>query len=287
MKEVVRFLRKIVTSISPVLSNKIMYRVKMKKKLNLKNPKTFNEKINWLKIYDYPYNETVIKCADKYLVRDYMTERGYSDYLVNLIGVWDSPDVINFNELPDKFVLKCNHGSKYNIICFDKSKLDINNVVKKLNDWMKEDFGKVSCEYHYSKIPKKIICEEYLDNDLKDLQVWCSYGKILFIVYINSPHGINEKKTFDENWNEVDFVTSLPIIKDKVKKPEKLDDIILMAKDISKEFVFLRLDFYILNNNIVKFSEMTFSPASGFIQWKPSKYDKIVGNTIDLSKKTY
>ena len=130
MKEVVRFLRKIVTSISPVLSNKIMYRVKMKKKLNLKNPKTFNEKINWLKIYDYPYNETVIKCADKYLVRDYLREKKLSKYLVNLFGVWDSPDEINFDALPNKFVLKCNHGCGYNIICTDKLYLDIDLTKK-------------------------------------------------------------------------------------------------------------------------------------------------------------
>ena len=285
MKKIIRFFRKICTIISPVLSNKIMYRVRMKKKLKLKNPRTFNEKINWLKIYNYPYDETIIKCADKYLVRDYISEKGYSDYLVKLIDSWDKTSDIDWNKIPKQFVIKCNHGSKYNIICTDKNKLNIHDTTKKLDCWMKEDFGMVAGEYHYSKIPKRIICEEYLGKYLKDLQVWCSYGKILFIVYINSPHGINEKKTFDEKWNEVDFVTSLPKIKDNVKKPEKLNEIISMAKDISKDFVFLRLDFYILENNDVKFSEMTFSPASGFIQWNPSKYDEILGEKIDLNKK--
>lgn len=284
MKRIIRFLRKLLTSINPILSNRIMYHHLTGKKLNFKNPITFNDKINWLKFYQYPNNETVIKCTDKYLVREYLKKKQMDKYIVKLIDKWDKVSDIDWGILPNKYVLKCNHGSKYNIICDDKSKLDIKKAEKKLKHWMNEDFGKTSCEPHYSKIKRKIICEEYLGDNLVDLQVWCSYGKILFIVYINSPHGVNEKKTFDENWNELDFVTSLPKIKGKQKKPKRLEEVICISKKLSKEFVFLRMDFYILKNGDIKISEMSFSPASGFIKWNPSSADIELGKKLNIEK---
>ena len=285
MKNIIRIFRKLFTHFNPVLSNKIMYRIQTGKHLNLKKPTTFNEKINWLKIYKYPYSADIIRCADKYEVRKYMKNMHFDKYLVPLIGSWDNVSEIDFEALPDKFVLKCNHGSKYNIVCNNKNSLNYEETKKKLNAWMKEDFGKVSGELHYSKIKRKIICEEFMGNNLIDLQVWCTYGKVLFIVYINSPHGINEKATFDENWNRLSFVTSLPEINKKIKKPNRLKEIVKISKAISKDKTFLRLDFYILGDGSVKFSEMTFSPASGFVKWNPSKYDYIIGNMIEIEEK--
>lgn len=280
--ELVRTLRKIATKINPVLSNKIMYKKLMKKKLNLSNPTLFNEKINWLKIYNYPSNNFVIKCTDKVKLHDFLKEKKLTEYEVEVIDIWNNADEIDWGKLPNKFVLKCNHGSRYNIVCNDKSKLDENVVKNKLKKWMKEDFGLVSGELHYSKIEKKIICEKYLGENLIDCQIWATNGKILFISYINEPHGKNAKISYSENWEKLNFVTSLPKYENDVKKPKRLDEMIKITKSLSKNIPFLRMDFYILNDETIKISEMTFSSSSGFIFWDPHEINEELGKKIDL-----
>ena len=156
MKNIIRILRKCVSRISPVFSNKIMYRVRMHKKLNIKNPK--------------------IKCTDKYLVREYIREKGY-DYLLNdLYFSCNSVDEIKWENLPQKFVLKCNHGAGYNILCNDKNVFDYKAAKVKLNRWINEDFGLVSVEPHYSKIKRKIICEKFLEDEIKDYKFFVLMG---------------------------------------------------------------------------------------------------------------
>ena len=122
-------IRGLCIKVAPKLMSKRLYKQRLNKKLNLKNPQTFNEKIQWLKLYYCPNNPLVIQCADKYLAREYIKERGYGQYLNKLIGVWDSVDEIDWDRLPEKFAIKCNHGCGYNIICDDKSKLDISEAV--------------------------------------------------------------------------------------------------------------------------------------------------------------
>ena len=285
MKEILRLIRKIFTKINPVLSNEIMCKSLTHKKLNLKNPKTFNDKINWLKIYDYPNNYDVINCTDKFKIHNFLNEKGLNKYNVKLINSWESASMIDWNSLPEQFVLKCNHGSKYNIICKSKENLDKERTIKKLNKWMKEDYGLVCGELHYSKIKRRIICEEYLGDNIKDFQVWCTYGKILFVVYINNPHGENTKITYDENWNKLDFVTSLPRIESEIEKPRNFEKIIEISKKLSENFAFLRMDFYLVGNDKFYISEMTFSPASGFVQWSPAEMDYKIGDLIDIKSK--
>lgn len=277
-------IREVITKISPVISSKLRYYYIFHEKLNIKKPKTFNEKINWLKINRYPYDNTVIQCTDKYLVREYLKNQGYDQYNVKILGAWDSTEKIEWDKLPQQFVLKCNHGSQYNIICKDKSKIDQNECMKKLKKWLKEDFGLISGELHYSKISRKIICEEYLGDDLVDFQVWCSYGKILFESYIKSPHGENCKMSFDTEWNKMDFVTSLPQLTEIPSKPIKLKEIKEISQKISKDFPFLRLDFYILNDGNIKISELTFSPSSGFVKWNPKEYNECIGELINIKE---
>lgn len=275
--------RKIIAKINPVILNKLMYRVLLKKRMNLKQPTTFNEKINWLKMYVYPKDKIYSDYADKYKLHLILKQLKLSKYSVKLLGAWNNPKNIDWDKLPTQFVLKCNHGSKYNIICKDKYTFDKEAAIKKLSKWFKEDFGLVSGELHYSNINRKIICEEFLGDNLKDFQIWCSHGQILFTVYIDSPHGVNRKVTYDENWNRLNFVTSLPKIEQEIPKPKKFNEMIKIAKMVSKKFVFLRLDFYIMNNNDVKISEMTFSPASGFVSWNPEKMDIEIGKRINLN----
>ncbi len=282
-KKLIRFMRKLVSRINIKVSNKVMYKQLLGKKLDLKNPQTFNEKINWLKIYKYPNIDVIAKCADKYLVRDYLKKISMDKYLVRLIGVYKNVDEINWEKLPQKFVLKCNHGSGYNIICTNKKEFEKARAEKQLKKWLKEDFGMVSGEKHYSKIDRRIICEEYLGENLTDIQFWCSYGKVLFVSYIKNPHGDNEKATFDENWNKLRFVTSLPILHGKIERPQRFEEMLSVARKISKPYIFLRVDFYILSSGDIKLSELTFTPASGFVNWNPSNMDYEIGKLIDLN----
>lgn len=141
-----------------------------------------------------------------------------------------------------------------------------------------------SFEMQYEFIKPKILCEEYLGDNLIDLQAWCSNGIILFFSYIHSPHGKNKKATFDENWDKLDFYTSKPIYEGKVEKPKELLAIKKIAKKVSKNNKFVRVDFYITNDNRVLISEFTFTPASGVISWYPKEINKVLGDKINLFK---
>lgn len=136
--------RKVLSSISPIYATKLFYKKMFNKPLNLKNPKTLNEKIQWLKLNTYKDNPLITQCADKYLVRDYVASKGCREILNELINVWDSVEEIDWNDLPNKFVLKLNHGSGYNIVCDNLKKLDLSKTKKQLKTWLKEDFWKLA-----------------------------------------------------------------------------------------------------------------------------------------------
>ena len=285
--KIIRTLRKIVTSINPVLSDKIMFKKQMKYNLNLKNPTTFNEKINYLKLYVYPNDDLIIKCADKYEVRNYLKTKNLEKYLVELIGCWDNVEDINWKELPNKFVLKCNHGCAYNIICNDKNNLDINEVKSKLNKWMKEDFGKVSAERHYSKIPKKIICEKFLEDEIKDYKFFCFNGKPEFFYISKNIDGdfhnmvadffyLDGKKAEFGRKDHAHF-------NEDIKLPDNLNEMIEVAKKLSENFDFVRVDLFNVNSKIY-FSELTFSPCAGFMPIYPDEYDEKLGNLLVINK---
>ena len=258
------------------------YYKKTKEKLNLTNPKNFNQKIQWLKLYDNTPEKQIL--ADKYLMREWIEKNVDKKYLVNLIGVWNDYDEINFEKLPSKFVLKCNHGSGFNYIVNDKSCVDRKDMRNKFKKWVKKNYAFMNgFELQYKNIPPRIMCEEHLGDNLIDLQVWCSHDEIMFITYIKSPHGINEKASYNENWVRLDFVTSKPILKVDVEKPKCLDEIIVVAKKIAKDFKFSRIDFYILNDGTIKISEITFTPASGIVDWTPSTVNYEVGKMIKIN----
>lgn len=282
---IIRRLRKLFSSVSPLLSNKIMYRFKMKKKLNIKNPKTFNEKINYMKLYIYPSNKTIINCTDKYKVREYITSKGYKDSLNELYGVYDSVDEINWNDLPNSFVLKCNHGAGYNIICPDKKKLDYDDARKKLKKWLKEDFGKVSAEPHYSKINRKIICEKFLEDEIKDYKFYCFKGEPVFFYISQAPNGSFKNlkvKFFFTNGKEADFKRNdHEEMTGEIVLPKELEKMEEMARVLSSDFEFVRVDLFNVKGKVY-FSELTFSPCSGFMPFSPSTCDLKYGNLIDI-----
>ena len=254
--------------------------------LDLKNPKTFNEKIQWLKLYDSTPIKT--RLADKYLVRDWIKEKIGERYLIPLLGVWDNFDEIEFDKLPDKFVLKCNHGSGYNIIVTDKSKLNIEETRKKINKWMDEDFAYVAgLELHYSAIPRKIIAEKYIDTALSsiELQAWCFNGLVKFISYETIKDTENPKRCVLYNdWKLTNFKISPNHYRDFEyipQVPNCYEEFIDIAKKLANKFYHVRVDFIIYNNKLL-FRELTFTSGSGLSKFEPKKAAYIVGNMLKL-----
>ena len=258
----------------------------LKKKLNLKNPQTFNEKIQWCKLYYYPRSKRVVTCADKYAVREYIKRKGYGETLTPLLGVWDNANDIEWNKLPDQFVLKCNHGCAYNIVVPDKRKLDKAKATKQLNDWLKEDFGAFNIELHYSKIkPHKVICEEFLGESITDYKFFCFNGEPKYIYVSNDL--IHDRQA------QIGFFyldgTKMPLTRDdytdipEVKLPPFFDEMTQMAKKLSQDFPFVRVDFFIANGRYY-FAELTFTPGAGMMPFNPEKYDLEWGKMLDISE---
>jgi hypothetical protein len=254
------------------------------KPLNLENPQTYNEKIQWLKLYDSTPIKT--RLADKYLVRDWVKERIGEKYLIPLLGVWDKFDDIDFERLPDKFVLKANHGSGWNIIVKDKSTFEKAAAKGKFSIWLNTNFAFVNgLELHYKGITPKIIAEPYLENDngdLYDYKVLCFNGEPYYVL-VDSDRQTNHKRNiYDLEWNLQpfrDYPNSGP-----KNKPNNLDEMIFLAKTLSKCFVLVRVDFYVLNDGSLKFGELTFTPCSGQSRWNLPEYDLVLGQMITLPK---
>lgn len=286
-KESLRVARKIVSKMHIILSTKIMYRAYMHKKLNLDSPITYNEKLCWLKLFYYPKNPTIIQCADKYRVRDYIRQKGYEDLLVPLCGVWDSVREIDWKALPDQFVLKCNHGSAYNIICNDKSSFDEKTAEKKLRKWMKEDFSLVTGEPHYHSIPRKIICESFIGEEIIDYKFFCFHGIPKFYYVAEVPDGDFHKMRCSfvyTDGKKAEFcrrdhkqLKVLPAI------PENLSEMLEIAENLSKDFIFVRVDLMLVKNRLY-FSELTFTPSAGIMPLEPEGTDEKIGEWLDLTR---
>ncbi len=257
--------------------------------LNLDNPKTFNEKIQWLKLYDSTPIKT--RLADKYLVRDWVKEKIGEEYLIPLLGVYDKFDDIDFAKLPKQFVIKCNHGSGYNIIVKDKSKLDLPDAKAKIDKWMNENFAfRVGFELHYRDIEPKIIIEKYIDEigtALYDYRFFCCNGKVRQIwldIYSGTPN--HKRKIYDKNWNELSITVKWPRLETEVEKPCNLNKMIELAEKMSTDFAFVRVDFYDIKNKIY-FGEMTFTSMSGTGDFEPAIEGLKLGKLIKLPKLAY
>lgn len=268
------------------IMTKIYYYIILKEKCNLKEPKSFNEKICWLKLNNYNENELVIQCSDKYLVRDYVKERIDEKYLIPLINIWNDVEEIDFSQLPNRFMLKCNHGCAYNILVNNKSELNINEVKKKLKKWMKEDFSLFNAEPQYSHIPRKIICEKHMGNQLVDYKFFCFNGHAKFF-YVSKgllldgdavamKHYMCDGSPAPfqrEQYEECDFTIS-----------NRKDEMLELAEKLAKPFEFVRVDFLLVDEKVY-FSELTFTPGSGYNIFKPKEYLDKLGDELNLMKK--
>ena len=266
---------------------KIEYKMKIGKKLNLKTPITFNEKIQWLKLNDR--NPLYTKMADKYAVREYIKEKIGEKYLVPLYGIWNNVDEIPFNNLPKEFVLKCTHDSGSVILCQDKNNLDINKAKKKLKDRLKKNSFWYGREWVYKDIKPKIIAEKYLKDEkntyLPVYKFFCFNGEPKIIQSIQNDKQNNETiDYFDIRWNLLNIKQRFPNSEKPFQKPQELNEMLEIAKKLSKDLIFLRVDLYIVNKRIY-FSENTFYPDAGYSVFEPEEWDKKLGNWINLINK--
>lgn len=263
----------------------VVYEFRMNKKLNLENPKTFNEKLQWLKLYDR--NPEYTKMVDKYEVKKYVSEIIGEEHIIPTIGVYDKFDEINFGELPRQFVMKCTHDSGSTIVCKDKSELDIKRTKTIINKRLKNNYFYSCREWAYKNVFPRILVEDYIGENLTDYRIYCFNGEPKYIyMYISKNEDITKPEPetcniYDTNWNLQNFKQKSPQSKIEYKKPEKLDEMIEMAKKLSYGIKFLRVDFYIVNNNVL-FGELTFFPGGGFSKFYPNDADLKLGNLLNI-----
>ena len=263
----------------------IKYRVEFKKKLNLHSPCTFNEKLQWLKLYDR--NPEYTKMVDKYEAKRYVADIIGQEFIIPTLGVYDKFDEIDFDKLPEQFVIKCTHDSGGIIICKDKSKLDIKKAKNKINRSLKTNYYYAGREWPYKNVKPRIIIEKYMedsvDKDLKDYKFFCFNGKVKFFK-IDFERVLNHKANYyDTDGNLLPFgeMVCPPDFNKELKIPNNLKKMIELAEKLSKDTKFIRVDFYEIDNKIY-FGELTFYPASGFGRFIPDEYDLILGNLLKL-----
>lgn len=268
---------------SPRFMSKVYFKIVLGYGLNLNNPRTLNEKLQWLKLYHWANDDNAVKCADKYAVREYISSVGKSELLNDLLYVWDDAKKIVWEDLPDKFVLKCNHGCGYNIICKDKSKMDKNEVIAKLDKWMHEDFSLYNAEPHYAKIPRRIICEKFLEGEVINYNIYVFNGKaVFFSVAGGLGNGSDEHLTYyNADGSIADFKNKSYPVKEEKLTPI-LPKMIETAEYLAKDFPMVRVDLFDINGEIV-LSEMTFTPGGALIPFDPISADRSLGDKLDIN----
>lgn len=257
---------------------------------DLKNPKTFNEKLQWMKLYDR--KELYTTMVDKLAVKKYVSSLIGEEYVIPLLGVWDSFDEIDFDALPDQFVLKVSHDSGGLVVCTDQSKLDKRAARKKIERSLHTDYYMVHREWPYKNVPRKIIAEKYMADEsgyeLKDYKFFCFDGEVKAL-YVASDRTSETEETkcdfFDTDFNRLPLVNGHPNSNKPVQKPKGLDKMKELAAQLSKGFPELRIDFYDVDGKIY-FGEFTFFHYSGFEKFHPEEWDNVFGDWIKLPLKT-
>lgn len=267
---------------------KIAYWGRMEKKLDLEHPQSFNEKLQWLKINNRKEEYSIM--VDKYMVKEYVGHLIGYDYIIPNLGVWDKFEDIDFDSLPNQFVLKCTHDSGGLVICKDKSLFDIKMAREKISFCLKQNYYCLNREWPYKNVTPRIIAESYLNNegleDIPDYKIHCFNGIPRIILVCKnrfSTNGLTED-FYSTDWTHLDIKrVAHPNAKETISKPEKLEEMIELAKVLSKGIPFVRIDFYEVSGRVY-FGEITFFPASGMEKFIPEEIDKKLGDLIELPK---
>ena len=262
----------------------LLYQVRMGEKLNLKNPMTFNEKLQWLKLYDRKPEYT--QMADKYEVRKYVADRIGDKYLIPLFGVWEDVDEIDFTMLPEQFVLKCTHDSGSIIICKDKKVFDERIAREKIRKILKTNYFYPSREWPYRNIRPRVIAEKYMTDEsqveLKDYKVY-TFGGVPYLIQVDFGRFTEHRRNlYTTDWEYIDETIEYP--RDpaiKIERPKKLEDMLSCAEKLAKGTISLRTDFYSINDKIY-FGELTFYQEAGFAHFSSEAYARKLGEMIYL-----
>lgn len=276
------------TRISPTLNSKLRFYFAFGRPLNLKNPQSFNEKLQWLKLNNYQHNPLAWQCADKLKVREYVKSIGEGDILTKLIAVYDKASDIDWNALPDSFAIKTNHGCGSNIICPDKSKLDKEEARRKLDAWMRKDFHLRYSEMQYKHIDRKIVCEEYIRDENyplpRDYKFYCFNGKAKAVmVCLDRFLGKTKYYLLDREWNLLRINPAGAKAPEgfSIEKPKDMDRMFDLADKLSKPFPFVRVDLYNAGEKIY-FGEMTLTPCGCLDSNYLSAGEKLFGEMLTL-----
>lgn len=256
-------------------------------KLNLDKPLRYTEKLQYLRLKAYPNNPLVCKCAGRVGARDFLKENKLDKYLIHCYGVYDKFEDINFDNLPDSFAMKCTHGCAMNFICYDKNKINIKDLKKKFNKWLKLDYGKKTVEPHYSKIKPQIIIEELVLENSKlptEYKIHCFNGKAKSLYVVTSRNEDIRYTNFYIDWTPFDGsqFNGWKKSDSPIKRPENFDEMIKISELLSAKFPFVRIDLYNIKGQIY-FSEMTFTPAKGTLIFDDDKCDFEMGKWLDIN----
>lgn len=266
---------------------RLYFYLRLKRKLNLENPKHLNDKLQWMKFnYRFPL-QTVV--SDKYLVRAYVEKKVGKEYLIPLYGTWFNFSDINFDELPERFVLKCNHDSGGLVICKDKKTLNMKNVKKKINNCLKDNFFYIGREYQYKNIRPRIICEQFISDNGNipvDYKIYCFNGKPDVILVCKDRFKNDSHKAqylyYDQLWNFLPWNKGDELLENfNIEKPKNLDEMLRIAQKLSEDFVFARIDLYNIGGKIY-FGEITLTPNSGFDADITENTDLYFGNKLEI-----
>ena len=267
---------------------KLMYRTHMGKPLHLKNPQTFNEKLQWLMLFNRKPEYTTM--VDKYAAKEFVANLIGEEYIIPTLGVWDSFDEIDFDALPNQFVLKCTHDSGGLVICRDKNSLDITSARNKIEHFLKRNFYRVHREWPYKNVKPRIIAEQYMEDsgspDLKDYKFYCFNGepKFLYLSQGLSNHATAKISFVSLDWEKMPFHrTDFAEFEELPPKPANFDLMVEFCKKLAKDIPFLRVDFYDINGQLY-FGELTFFPGAGLTPLKPEEWELKLGEWIEFPK---
>ena len=262
------------------------FRQEMGRELNLADPRTFNEKQLWLNLRHR--DSRWVECSDKYAFREYVRRRIGPDYLIPLLGVYEDSASIDPGTLPERFVIKATHGSGWNLIVPDKKALDWDDAKRSLQDWLSRNYYAHKREWQYRDIPPRLIVEEFLDPGggaiPSQFQFFCfrrGEDRTILVQVDFDEQTDHRRDYYDEDWNRMPFASRVPNAEREAPRPERLEEMLSIARRLSEDFPFVRVDLYEVRDRIY-FGEMTFTSGGGMSSFDPPEWDRTLGDLMGL-----